>query len=214
MSPISYSCGQFALKKTFPTFLFAKSLFDNREYDYCATVLEKCLSPRIAPADAHYDPLVYFLHTYARYMACEKRRSNDEVELRRVFERDGTGKSAHTAVARCNKEMSALRGELEARTRPQASKSNLPKSAQELDPFMLYINALVYIRLGMEDFAVNLLVRAIIQYSAFWAAWFELTKLVKHKEHLHSLKLPSCEEAWMRYFFEVEVSVIHQFTYW
>ncbi|CAH8511329.1 unnamed protein product [Dicrocoelium dendriticum] len=191
------------------TFLFARSLYDAREYDYCAQVLLPCLEPPVCSvageknADTRH-PILYFMYIYARYMACEKRRANDEVELRRICEQDGNGKPAQAARAKCARELSALRCEIETIVNPENLNSPDPNFLKAVDPFVIYLFALIYRRLTMEATAVALLVRAININPCMWPAWYELSQLIKDREHLNGLKLPS-QSAWMYYFFEAKV---------
>ncbi|TGZ71219.1 hypothetical protein CRM22_002761 [Opisthorchis felineus] len=193
------------------TFLFARSLLDAREYDHCAQTLSRYVSPvlrklRGENVTEECPPLVYFMYVYSTYMACEKRRANDEVELRRVFEQDGNAKPSQVARARCANELSALRSEIENRVNPSKLDGTQSDALQENDPFILYAFGLVYRRLDMESAAVALFVRAILANPCLWPAWFELAQLVRDKEHLGSLKLPAASsEVWMRYFFEAKI---------
>lgn len=195
-------------KEHLSAFLFARSLFDAREYDYCAQVLLPCLEPPVfsVTSDDQKDtrhPTVYFLYIYARYMACEKRRANDEVELRRICEQDGNGKSAQAARAKCARELSALRREIETIVNPERSDSSDPAFLKTTDPFIIYLFALIYHRLMMDATAVALLVRAVNISPCLWPAWYELSQLIKDKEHLNKLKLPS-QGAWMYHFFQAK----------
>ncbi|KAF8569182.1 hypothetical protein P879_00713 [Paragonimus westermani] len=192
-------------------FLLARSLLDGREYDHCAQTLRHFVSPLLRSwkdddsLNTNCHPLVYFMYIYSSYMACEKRRANDEVELRRVFEKDGSTKPSQVARAHCLKELSALRSEVESRmgtTRQDLEKAD---GVGETDPFVLYVFGLIYHKLAMKSTAVSMFVRAINAYPCLWPAWYELSQLVKDKEHLNCLRLPSTSQAWMRHFFEVKV---------
>ncbi|KAF5394178.1 hypothetical protein PHET_12090 [Paragonimus heterotremus] len=192
-------------------FLFARSLLDGREYDHCAQTLKYFVSPLLRSwkgddsVNTNCHPLIYFMYIYSSYMACEKRRANDEVELRHVFEKDGSTKPSQVARAHCVKELSALRSEVESRM--STAKHDLEKAdgVGETDPFVLYVFGLIYHKLSMESTAISMFVRAINAYPCLWPAWYELSQLVKDKEHLNSLRLPSTSHAWMRHFFEVKV---------
>ncbi|VDP95130.1 unnamed protein product [Echinostoma caproni] len=145
-------------------------------------------------------------------MACERRKANDEVELRRVFEPDGSAKPSQVAVTRARKELSALRREIETYVKVNAveeKRSEQQKSSNtdvtHYDPFVLYVCALVYCRLGMEPIAIKLLVMAIRLNTCLWPAWFELSQLIKDREQMTALKIPSGPDIWMNYFFEAKV---------
>ncbi|CAL8073129.1 unnamed protein product [Calicophoron daubneyi] len=196
--------------KQLPKFLFARSLFDAREYDYCAQILAPLVCPHISPVvpvetTLSCNALLYFLYIYARYMACEKRRANDEVELRRVFEQDGSVKPSQVAMNRCTKELSALRREIEVHINPAKLDSDASNYLKHMDPFVLYVYGLVYRRVGIIPIAIKLFNQAITTNPCLWPAWYELSQLVKDKEQLNSLKLPASNEAWMHYFFEAKV---------
>lgn len=203
-------------KEHLAKFLFARSLFDSREYDHCAQLLSDCVSPFVRASDdsnslSSCHPLICFLYVYSRYMACERRKANDEVELRRVFEPDGSAKPSQVAITRARKELASLRREIEtyikldALDEKRTSQPSSNRDESEYDPFVLYVCALVYCRLGMDPVAVKLLVLALRLNPCLWPAWFELSQLIKDREQLSTIKTPSGSKAWMSYFFEAKV---------
>ncbi|KAA0189542.1 Cell division cycle protein 23 [Fasciolopsis buskii] len=209
-------------KEHLAKFLFARSLFDSREYDHCAQLLSDCVSPFVRASDdsnslSSCHPLICFLYVYSRYMACERRKANDEVELRRVFEPDGSAKPSQVAITRARKELASLRREIEtyikldALDEKRTSQPSSNRDESEYDPFVLYVCALVYCRLGMDPVAVKLLVLALRLNPCLWPAWFELSQLIKDREQLSTIKTPSGSKAWMSYFFEAKVFLkIHE----
>ncbi|CAH8645846.1 unnamed protein product [Heterobilharzia americana] len=190
------------------TFLLARSSFDTQEYDHCAEILshnfEKSIHDNPKCFIEKYGHVYYFLYIYARYMACEKRRANDGVESRFVLKQDDEAKSSFMSVARCNKELLSLKCEIEPYTN-EVNYKNERKTDTTGNSFLLYVHALVCLRLGMKETAVTLLVQAINFNPYLWPAWFELVDLIDNKEKMNGLNLPSGDECWMRYFFEAKV---------
>nr|CAH8872948.1 unnamed protein product [Trichobilharzia regenti] len=190
------------------TFLLARSCFDIQEYDHCAEILshnfEKSIHDYPKCFIDNYGYVYYFLYIYSRYMACEKRRANDAVESRLTLKPNEEAKSSFLSTARCNKELSSLKCEIE----PYTSKMNYKdenKTHGIGNSFLLYANALICLRLGMKETTISLLVQAINFYPFLWPAWYELVDLIENKEEMNSLNLPTDDECWMRYFFEAKV---------
>ncbi|KAL3740510.1 hypothetical protein ACJRO7_021742 [Eucalyptus globulus] len=147
-------------------YLLAKSYFDCHEYRRAAHVLRDQSGKK-----------AIFLRCYALYLAGEKRKDEENLELEGPL-----GKS--DAV---NKELVSLEREL----------SMLRKNGS-IDPFGLYLYGLVLKEKGSEHLARNLLVESVNSYPWNWSAWSELQSLCTTIDILDSLPL---NNHWMKDFF-------------
>ncbi|CBI21585.3 unnamed protein product, partial [Vitis vinifera] len=130
-------------------YLLAKSYFDCREYRRAAHVLRDQTRKKAV-----------FLRCYALYLAGEKRKEEEMIELEGPL-----GKS--DAV---NHELVYLEREL----------SMLRKNGT-VDPFGLYLYGLVLNKKGSENLARTVLVESVNSYPWNWNAW---TELQMHNESL------------------------------
>ncbi|KAL5129691.1 Anaphase-promoting complex subunit 8 [Glycine soja] len=151
-------------------YLLAKSYFDCREYKRAAHVLRDQMGRKSV-----------FLRCYALYLAGEKRKDEETIELEGPL-----GKS--DAI---NHELVSLEREL----------STLHKNGQA-DPFCLYLYGLVFKQKGNESLARVVLVESVNSYPWNWNAWTELQSLCKKVDTLNSLNLNS---HWMKDFFLASV---------
>ncbi|XP_048229235.1 anaphase-promoting complex subunit 8 isoform X2 [Ricinus communis] len=147
-------------------YLLAKSYFDCREYRRAAHVLR----------DQNGKKSV-FLRCYALYLAGEKRKEEEMIELEGPL-----GKS--DAV---NREFASLEREF----------STLRKNGT-IDPFGLYLYGLVLKEKGNQNLARTVLVESVNNYPWNWSAWSELQSLCATAEILNSLTLSN---HWMKDFF-------------
>ncbi|KAH7541915.1 anaphase-promoting complex subunit 8 [Ziziphus jujuba] len=147
-------------------YLLAKTYFDCREYRRAAHVLRDQIGKKSV-----------FLRCYALYLAGEKRKEEEMIELEGPL-----GKS--DAV---NREIAALEREL----------STLRKNGT-IDPFGLYLYGLVLKEKGSENLARIVLVESVNSYPWNWSAWSELQSLCTTVDILNSLNLNS---HWMKDFF-------------
>ncbi|KAK4402358.1 Anaphase-promoting complex subunit [Sesamum angolense] len=147
-------------------YLLAKSYFDCREYRRAAHVLRDQTGKKAV-----------FLRCYALYLAGEKRKEEEMIELEGPL-----GKS--DAV---NRELVSLEREL----------STLRKNGT-IDPFGLYIYGLVLKEKGNENLARSVLVESVNIYPWNWSAWSELQTLCTTIEALNSLNI---NNHWMKDFF-------------
>ncbi|WJX87492.1 anaphase-promoting complex component apc8 [Trifolium repens] len=151
-------------------YLSARSYFDCREYKRAAHVLRDQIGRKSL-----------FLRFYALYLAGEKRKEEEMIEL------DGPlGKS--DAV---NQELVSLEREL----------STLRKNGT-VDPFCLYLYGLILKQKGNETLARTVLVESVNSYPWNWNAWTELQSLCTTVDILNSLNLSS---HWMKDFFLASV---------
>lgn len=147
-------------------YLLAKSYFDCREYRRTAHVLRDQTGKKAV-----------FLRCYALYLAGEKRKEEEMIELEGPL-----GKS--DAV---NHELVSLEREL----------STLRKNGT-VDPFGLYLYGLVLKEKGSENLARTVLVESVNSYPWNWNAWTELQSLCTTIDILNSLNL---NNHWMKDFF-------------
>ncbi|XP_059441301.1 anaphase-promoting complex subunit 8 [Corylus avellana] len=147
-------------------YLLAKSYFDCREYRRASHVLRDQTGKKSV-----------FLRCYALYLAGEKRKEEEMIELEGPL-----GKS--DAV---NRELVSLEREL----------STLRKNGT-IDPFGLYLYGLVLKEKGSETLARTVLVESVNSYPWNWNAWSELQSLCTTVDTLNSLNL---NNHWMKDFF-------------
>ncbi|CBI27728.3 unnamed protein product, partial [Vitis vinifera] len=136
-------------------YLLAKSYFDCREYRRTAHVLRDQTGKKAV-----------FLRCYALYLAGEKRKEEEMIELEGPL-----GKS--DAV---NHELVSLEREL----------STLRKNGT-VDPFGLYLYGLVLKEKGSENLARTVLVESVNSYPWNWNAWTELHVYQELRMHNESL---------------------------
>lgn len=147
-------------------YMLGKSYFDCREYRRAAHSLR----------DQNGKKAV-FLRCYALYMAGEKRKEEEMIELEGHL-----GKSEIM-----NKELIALEKELSTLHRTNT-----------IDSFGMYLYALVLRDKGCEKQAINMLVESVNNYPWNWSAWSELLSLCNTTEILKALNL---KNHWMKDFF-------------
>ncbi|XP_030940966.1 anaphase-promoting complex subunit 8-like [Quercus lobata] len=147
-------------------YLLAKSYFDCREYRRAAHVLRDQTGKKSV-----------FLRCYALYLAGEKRKEEEVIELEGPL-----GKSDSV-----NHELVSLEREL----------STLRKNGS-IDPFGLYLYGLVLKEKGSENVARTVLVESVNSYPWNWNAWSELQSLCTTIDTLNGLNL---NNHWMKDFF-------------
>uniref|UniRef100_A0A2P2J6M2 Cdc23 domain-containing protein n=1 Tax=Rhizophora mucronata TaxID=61149 RepID=A0A2P2J6M2_RHIMU len=138
-------------------YLLAKSYFDCREYRRAAHVLRDQIGKKSV-----------FLRCYALYLAGEKRKEEEMIELEGPL-----GKN--DAV---NRELVSLEREL----------STIRKNGT-IDPFALYLYGLVLKEKGNQTLARTVLMESVNSYPWNWNAWSELLSMCTTIEILNSLNL-------------------------
>ncbi|OVA14337.1 Tetratricopeptide TPR-1 [Macleaya cordata] len=147
-------------------YLLAKSYFDCKEYKRAAHALRDQTGKKAV-----------FLRCYALYLAGEKRKEEEMIEL------DGPlGKSE--AVSH---ELVSLERELSAQ-----------RKNGSIDPFGLYLYGIVLKEKGRKDLARTVLVESVNSYPWNWSAWSELQCLCTTVDILNNLSL---KNHWMKDFF-------------
>ncbi|KAB1202423.1 Anaphase-promoting complex subunit 8 [Morella rubra] len=147
-------------------YLLAKSYFDCREYRRAAHVLRDQTGKKSV-----------FLRCYALYLAGEKRKEEEMIELEGPLGKSDT----------VNRELVSLEREL----------STLRKNGT-IDPFGLYLYGLVLKEKGSENLARTVLVESVNSYPWNWNAWSELQSLCTTIDTLNILNL---NYHWMKDFF-------------
>ncbi|KAL4178637.1 hypothetical protein AMTRI_Chr13g116080 [Amborella trichopoda] len=147
-------------------FLLAKSYFDSREYRRAAHVLR-----------GHKGKKAIFLRGYALYLAGEKRKEEEMIELAGPL-----GKSETV-----NAELVGLEREL-----------STERKKGTIDAFGLYLYGVVLKEKGCEDLARTVFVESVNEYPWNWSAWSELQSLCTTLNILNSLNL---KNHWMKDFF-------------
>ncbi|PAA56274.1 hypothetical protein BOX15_Mlig007293g2, partial [Macrostomum lignano] len=203
----------------YTAYCLAKSYLDRGEFlRACAYAKKRCANDS---AEQSSHPLLYFLYLYSKYRAAEKRRLDDEAELRWLQQQQpstqqqqqqqqspqqqqqqqpapvvggaaGLGGSRSAVV---QNELIEIKRELELRIR---------RPGPGLDAYCYYLYALVLKSLGYEDQASAALTTSLRQESALWPAWSMLADLVRNRHELEGLVLP---RHWMRQFFLVAAYV-------
>ncbi|KAM7475569.1 hypothetical protein LguiB_022812 [Lonicera macranthoides] len=147
-------------------YLLAKSYFDCREFKRAAHVLRDQTGKKAV-----------FLRCYALYLAGEKRKEEEMIELEGPL-----GKSDAL-----NHELVSLEREL----------SMLRKNGT-IDSFGLYLYGLVLKEKGNDNLACTVLAESVNSYPWNWSAWSELQSLCTTIETLNGLNL---NNHWMKDFF-------------
>ncbi|KAL5061817.1 hypothetical protein RYX36_023554 [Vicia faba] len=151
-------------------YLLAKSYFDCREYKRAAHVLRDQIGRKSL-----------FLRCYALYLAGEKRKEEEMIELEGPLGKSNAG----------NQELVSLEKEL----------STLRKNGT-IDPFCLYLYGVILKQKGNENLARTVLVESVNSYPWNWNVWTELQSLCNSVDTLNSLNLSS---HWMKEFFLASV---------
>ncbi|CAI0549577.1 unnamed protein product, partial [Linum tenue] len=146
-------------------YLLGKTYFDCREYRRAAHALRDQTAKKSV-----------FLRNYALFLAGEKRKEEESIEL------TGLGNSEPT-----NCELITIEREL----------STLRKNGT-IDPFGLYLYGLVLKEKGNQNLARMVLVESVNCYPWNWSAWSELQALCSTPEILNGLNLSN---HWMKDFF-------------
>ncbi|XP_052181353.1 anaphase-promoting complex subunit 8 [Diospyros lotus] len=147
-------------------YLLAKSYFDCGEHRRAAHVLRDQTGKKAV-----------FLRCYALYLAGEKRKEEEMIELEGPL---GKSDAVNPELVSLERELSALR------------------KSDSIDPFGLYLYGLVLKNKGSESLARTVLVESVNSYPWNWNAWSELQSLCTKVETLNSLNL---NNHWMKDFF-------------
>ncbi|KAL8118281.1 anaphase-promoting complex subunit 8 [Apium graveolens] len=147
-------------------YLLAKSYFDCREYRRAAHVLRDQTGKK-----------AFFLRCYALYLAGEKRKEEEIIELEGPL---GKSEALNQELVSLERELSVLR------------------KNGTIDSFGLYLYGLVLKEKGNDNLACTVLVESVNSYPWNWNAWSELQSLCTTADTLNSLNLSN---HWMKDFF-------------
>ncbi|GAB4845596.1 anaphase-promoting complex component apc8 [Ancistrocladus abbreviatus] len=147
-------------------YLLAKSYFDCKEYRRAAHVLRDQSGRKAV-----------FLRCYALYLAGEKRKEEEMIELEGPL---GKSDTVNRELVSLERELSALR------------------KKGTIGPFGLYLYGLVLKEKGNENHARAILLESVNSYPWNWNAWTELQSLCTRIDILNSLNLTN---HWMKDFF-------------
>jgi len=157
-------------------FAIAKAYFDLKEYRRAAHALKGARGARAT-----------FLRCYSLYLAGEKRKNEEMVEI--------SGPLGHCDVA--NQELPALEAELRL----------LRDGSAVVDPFCLFLHGLVLREVEKKAEAVDALVLSLQAFPCNWEAWQALLGLCSDKGAAEGLALPN---HWCKRFFEAALSLESQ----
>ncbi|KAH6630590.1 anaphase promoting complex subunit 8 [Chaetomium sp. MPI-SDFR-AT-0129] len=170
---------QLYLEQTeFPKYLLAKSLFDCREFQRCASVFLPRQSIRntwTSRQGTVYDRIsrkALFLTLYALLIAGEKQKTEQKAQVL------GTADNGATV----NQQLPDIRQIL------QASLDQTHEVAIENDSsqgWLEYLYGLVLAKDKNEDLAILWLLRSVSLYPWNWGAWQQLSSLIRSAQHLN-----------------------------
>ncbi|XP_076902400.1 anaphase-promoting complex subunit 8-like [Bidens hawaiensis] len=147
-------------------YLLAKSYFNCREYRRVAHVLSDQTGNK-----------ALFLKCYALYLAGEKRKEEETIELEGPL---GKPDAVNAELVSIERDLAAARNN------------------GSIDSFGLYLYGLVLKAKGNENLARTLLVESVNTYPWNWTTWSELRSLCTTTDTLNGLKL---NNHWMKDFF-------------
>ncbi|KAK1305406.1 Anaphase-promoting complex subunit 8 [Acorus calamus] len=147
-------------------YLLAKAYFDCREYRRAAHALRDQTGQKAV-----------FLRGYSLYLAGEKRKEEEVIELEGPL---GKSDSVNSELVPLERELSALR------------------RSSAIDSFGLYLYGIVLRDKGCESLARTVLVESVNSYPWNWNAWSELQSLSSSLDVLNSLNI---KDHWMKDFF-------------
>ncbi|KAJ0765947.1 putative tetratricopeptide-like helical domain superfamily [Helianthus annuus] len=147
-------------------YILAKTYFSCREYRRAAHVLGDQTGKK-----------ALFLRCYALYLAGEKRKEEETIELEGPL---GKSDAVNSELVSIERDLAAVR------------------KNGSIDPFCLYLYGLVLKAKGNENLARTVLVESVNAYPWNWSAWLELQSLCTTTDTLNSLKL---NNHWMKDFF-------------
>ncbi|RWS02168.1 cell division cycle protein 23-like isoform X1 [Dinothrombium tinctorium] len=145
-------------------YLLAKSCYDLGEYERCAHFTKHSTS-----RDSR------FLYYYSRYMSAEKKR------LDLMAEMNTNTSSATSSTDNSMNLFNELRNELQ----------NLHDKGSLEDGFILYVYAIVLLKLDLNSDALKILEKSIRLEPLNWASWHQLALIIEDKAQLDSLQLPT-----------------------
>jgi len=169
-----------ALAPESDSMLLARSYYDVNEYRRCARVLEMAMANDEAMQS---NGTARFLSMYSIFLAGEKRKEEESLELSSGEEDGGADGDVLGRRTVVNRELRALHTELSAICGAGGE--------AESDGFLLYMHGLVLVGLDQKGEAREVLAAATRAYPCNWAAWKELQQLLTEVDSLANLQLPA-----------------------
>lgn len=125
-----------------------------------------------------------FLHFYSKYLAIEKERLDKMVEPSSV-------------IPQCSLKVCI---ELRKNIETEMDKSDNSKS----DPYMHYLHAIVLLKLGLNNEAIEALTKSINFDPLCWCSWHQLSQVMEDESQYNKLHLPN---HWIKSLFHAAVSL-------
>ena len=166
-------------------YFMAKSCYDLLEFDRAAFYSSKAVTKECR-----------FLHYYCRYLAADKKRLDLMAETNHSSQITTPMNSVSMDVSL--NLFSELRSDL---TKQYAD------GCLEDDSFVLYVYAIVLLKLDLNDEAVKVLCQSLKCEPTNWASWHQLAVVIDDKSLIETLDLPV---HWMKRFFVGLVYLEHQ----
>nr|CDS32187.1 cell division cycle protein 23 [Hymenolepis microstoma] len=192
--------------ENFSTYNLAKCYFDNKDFLRCSHLL----SPL---AGSH--PLIDFLFFYSRYMAIEKKGTDEAITNKEDSSKQPVFPYSSDTY---RKALFELKTDIErkygAEEVIQGTSINAFLSSN-VDVYTAYVLALVYIRLGCQKPALKILSHIVKKDSLLWPAWFEMSKLFEDRENFDRAFPPVTtvdNGNWMRAIFRAKALLNFQDT--
>ena len=152
-------------------YFLAKSCFDLFEYERAAFITQNSSSQECK-----------FLHFYSRYMAIEKKRQD-------LLAESSSSNQLSTPANSTSMDLSlGLYKELRNDLRDCCSTE---KEDHDEDSYILYVYAIVLLKVDLEEDAISILLRSIKADTSNWASWNQLALVVEDRDSSESLELPS-----------------------
>ncbi|VDN97566.1 unnamed protein product [Rodentolepis nana] len=192
--------------ENFSTYNLAKCYFDNKDFLRCSHLLSSL-------AGSH--PLIDFLFFYSRYMAIEKRGTDEAITNKEDSSRQPVFPYPSDNY---RKSLFELKTDIERRYGAEEVIQGTSLNAflsSSVDVYTAYVLALVHIRLGCQKSALKILSHIVKKDSLLWPAWFEMSKLFEDRENFDRAFPPVTtvdNGNWMRAIFRAKALLNFQDT--
>lgn len=152
--------------ENFSKYSLAKCYFENKEFLRCSHMLSSLIG-------CH--PLIDFLYFYSRYLAIEK-RSTEEA----ITNKDGSPKHPGNPYPSetYRKSLFELKNDIERRYGAEDAIQDASLNtflASDVDIHTAYVQAIVYVRLGCRKPALKILSHIVKKDPLLWPAWYEMS---------------------------------------
>jgi anaphase-promoting complex subunit 8 len=168
-----------------PDYFMAKSCYDLLEFDRAAFYSGKSSTRECR-----------FLHYYCRYLAADKKRLDLMAET-------NSNSQITTPINSVSMDISL---NLFSELRSDLMEEYVDEGLDD-DSFILYVYAIVLLKLDLNDEAVKVLCQSLKADPSNWASWHQLAVVIDDKSMIDTLDLPV---HWMKRFFVGLVFLEHQ----